>query len=51
MTLDADAGARLLFQERPELLDTVPAAGRPDDVDTPDDYARIVHLFPRSDQG
>ncbi len=51
MSLDADAGARLLFQERPELLDTVPAAGRPDDVDTPDDYARIVHLFPRSDQG
>jgi CTP:molybdopterin cytidylyltransferase MocA len=51
MSLDGDAGARRLFDERPELLDTVPAAGRPDDVDTPDDYARIVQLFPRSDQG
>jgi molybdenum cofactor cytidylyltransferase len=51
MSLDGDAGARQLFDDRPELLDTVPAAGRPDDVDTPDDYARIVHLFPRSDQG
>jgi len=50
MTLDGDAGARQLFLERPELLDTVPAAGRPDDVDTPDDYARIVNLFPRQDQ-
>ncbi len=51
MSLEGDTGARLLFEERPELLDTVPAAGRPDDVDTPDDYARIVHLFPRPDQG
>jgi CTP:molybdopterin cytidylyltransferase MocA len=51
MSLDGDAGARRLFEQRPELLDTVPAAGRPDDVDTPDDYARIVHLFPRTDQG
>ena len=51
MSLDGDVGARLLFAERPELLDTVPAAGRPDDVDTPDDYARIVQLFPRPDQG
>jgi molybdenum cofactor cytidylyltransferase len=51
MSLNGDAGARRLFDERPELLDTVPAAGRPDDVDTPDDYARIVHLFPRTDQG
>jgi len=51
MSLDGDEGARRLFDDRPELLDTVPAAGRPDDVDTPDDYARIVHLFPRSDQG
>jgi molybdenum cofactor cytidylyltransferase len=51
MSLNGDEGARQLFDERPELLDTVPAAGRPDDVDTPDDYARIVHLFPRSDQG
>ena len=51
MSLDGDTGARQLFAERPELLDTVPAAGRPDDVDTPDDYARIVHLFPRPTQG
>jgi len=51
MSLDGDAGARQLFEDRPELLDTVPAPGRPDDVDTPDDYARIVHLFPRSNQG
>lgn len=51
MGQEGDAGARLLFEERPELLDTVPAAGRPDDVDTPDDYARILHLFPRPDQG
>ena len=51
MALRGDAGARQLFDRRPELLDTVPAAGRPDDVDTPDDYARIVHLFPRRDQG
>jgi CTP:molybdopterin cytidylyltransferase MocA len=47
--LEGDAGARQLFRERPELLDTVPAPGHPDDVDTPDDYARIVHLFPRRD--
>lgn len=51
MSLRGDAGARQLFDRRPELLDTVPAAGRPDDVDTPDDYARIVHLFPRRDPG
>lgn len=51
MSLKGDVGARRLFDRRPELIDTVPAAGRPDDVDTPDDYARIVHLFPRRDQG
>ncbi len=51
MSLTGDAGARQLFDDRPELLDTVPAAGRPDDVDTPDDCARILHLFPRPDQG
>lgn len=50
MSLNGDAGARQLFVRQPELLDTVPGAGRPDDIDTPDDYARIVHLFPRPTQ-
>ena len=49
MHLTGDLGARALFNERPELLDTVVAAGREDDVDTPEDYAKIVHLFPRRD--
>jgi CTP:molybdopterin cytidylyltransferase MocA len=44
--LEGDAGARELFKRHPELLDTVLASGRPDDVDTPEDYAKIVHLFP-----
>jgi molybdenum cofactor cytidylyltransferase len=46
MQLEGDSGARELFKLRPELLDTVLASGRPDDVDTPEDYAKIVHLFP-----
>ena len=45
--LKGDAGARQVLQGRPELLDIVPAPGRPDDIDTPDDYAKIVRLFPR----
>jgi molybdenum cofactor cytidylyltransferase len=45
--LTGDAGARQVLQGRPELLDVVPAPGRPDDIDTPDDYAKIVRLFPR----
>jgi len=45
--LHGDAGARQLLDGHPELLDVVPAAGRPDDIDTPDDYAKIVRLFPR----
>src|SRR5947209_9384432 len=45
--LEGDAGARQIFDAHPELLDVVPAAGRPDDIDTPDDYAKIVRLFPR----
>ena len=44
--LKGDAGARQVLQGRPELLDIVPAPGRPDDIDTPDDYAKIVRLFP-----
>jgi CTP:molybdopterin cytidylyltransferase MocA len=51
MGLTGDAGARQLFDRRPELLDTVQAAGREDDVDTPEDYAKIVQLFPRRDSG
>src|SRR2546426_8588489 len=45
--LTGDAGARQVLQGRPELLDVVPAPGRSDDIDTPDDYAKIVRLFPR----
>jgi CTP:molybdopterin cytidylyltransferase MocA len=45
--LKGDAGARQVLRGRPELLDVVPAPGRQDDVDTPDDYAKIVRLFPR----
>ena len=47
MALKGDAGARQILQGHPEMLDTVPAPGRPDDIDTPDDYAKIVRLFPR----
>jgi CTP:molybdopterin cytidylyltransferase MocA len=45
--LKGDAGARQVLQGHPELVDVVPAPGRGDDVDTPDDYAKIVRLFPR----
>lgn len=47
MTLTGDAGARQVLHGRPELVDIVPAPGRADDIDTPDDYAKIVRLFPR----
>ncbi|HEX9099032.1 MAG TPA: nucleotidyltransferase family protein [Candidatus Dormibacteraeota bacterium] len=47
MTLTGDAGARQVLDQRPELVDTVPALDRLDDVDTPEDYANIVKLFPR----
>jgi CTP:molybdopterin cytidylyltransferase MocA len=45
--LKGDAGARQVLQGHPELIDVVPAPGRGDDIDTPDDYAKIVRLFPR----
>ena len=47
LALTGDAGARQVLHGRPELLDIVPAPGQPDDVDTPEDYAKIVQLFPR----
>lgn len=47
LALRGDAGARQVLHGRPELVDIVPAPGRPDDIDTPDDYAKIVRLFPR----
>jgi molybdenum cofactor cytidylyltransferase len=49
--LDGDAGARQILDGHPELLDTVPAPGRPDDIDTPEDYAKILSLFPRRKPG
>jgi CTP:molybdopterin cytidylyltransferase MocA len=47
MELKGDAGARQVLQGHPELIDIVPAPGRSDDIDTPDDYDKIVRLFPR----
>jgi molybdenum cofactor cytidylyltransferase len=46
-TLKGDAGARQILDGHPELLDIVPAPGRPDDIDTPEDYAKILSLFPK----
>lgn len=46
--LRGDEGARRLFRRDPDLLETVPASGSAHDVDTPEDYARIVQLFPHS---
>ena len=50
LALTGDAGARQVLGPHPELLDTVPATGLPDDIDTPEDYARILRL-PRRDPG
>jgi CTP:molybdopterin cytidylyltransferase MocA len=47
MALEGDAGARQLLDGRPELVDVVPTLDRLDDIDTPEDYANIVRLFPR----
>jgi molybdenum cofactor cytidylyltransferase len=47
LALKGDAGARQILQGHPELLDMVPVPGRPDDIDTPEDYAKILSLFPK----
>jgi len=46
MSLEGDAGARQLLTRQPDLLSTVPAEGHADDIDTPEDYARILRLPP-----
>ncbi|HVB76196.1 MAG TPA: nucleotidyltransferase family protein, partial [Candidatus Nitrosotalea sp.] len=43
--LSGDAGARQLFQRRPELLGTIPVGGGAQDVDTPADYRRLLRIF------
>ena len=50
LALEGDAGARQVLGAEPGLVDTVPAQGLPDDIDTPADYARILRL-PRRDPG
>ncbi|MGH7862229.1 MAG: nucleotidyltransferase family protein [Candidatus Dormibacteraceae bacterium] len=45
ISLQGDAGARQYFSRHPELISALPVGGRAEDVDTPDDYARIVSLF------
>src|ERR1700674_2218175 len=42
--LKGDAGARQILDGHPELLDTVPAPGRAEDVDTPEAYATSGRL-------
>ena len=44
--LRGDDGARQLLARRPEIVDIVPSDDLPHDVDTPEDYAKIVQLFP-----
>jgi len=45
-TLTGDEGARQLLNRRRELVDLVVTEAPPQDVDTPEDYANIVRLFP-----
>lgn len=49
--LGGDEGARQYLGAHPELVDVVPSGDPPNDVDTPEDYAKIVRLFPRPGQG
>jgi molybdenum cofactor cytidylyltransferase len=47
--LEGDVGCRALIRQRPELVATLPAEGghkHPTDIDTPDDYERLVKLVP-----
>lgn len=44
-TLDGDVGCRGLIRQRPELVATLPRGGghkHPADIDTPEDYQRLV---------
>ncbi len=45
--LEGDGGCRALIRQRPELVATLPAEGdrkHPTDIDTPEDYERLVKL-------
>jgi molybdenum cofactor cytidylyltransferase len=45
--LEGDVGCRALIRQRPELVATLPAEGghkHPTDIDTPEDYERLVKL-------
>jgi molybdenum cofactor cytidylyltransferase len=47
--LQGDVGCRALIRQRPELVATLPADGghkHPTDIDTPEDYERLVKLSP-----
>ncbi len=50
-TLTGDEGARQVLNRRRELVDVVVTETPPHDVDTPEDYAKIVRLFPGPGQG
>jgi len=47
MALEGDIGCRALIRQRPELVATLPSADghkHPVDIDTPEDYERLVKL-------
>ena len=47
--LEGDVGCRALIRQRPELVATLPADGarkHPTDIETPEDYQRLVELSP-----